>query len=147
MLTEAGIHPALAFLNARTSHRFTGIYRLDPPVLRNVRLYDRENPELEIGADAAMRETYCSIVGETCAPFATADPRLDERLAEHPAREATLAYCGVPLRDERGNALGTLCHFDVVPRPVDPEAPAVLEAAAPLLLHALREEGAFPSAP
>jgi hypothetical protein len=142
-LDEAGIHAALAVLNARTTHRFTGVYGLEPPMLRSVRLYDRENPQLQVGADAPLHETYCSITGATAAPFAAADTGADERLTEHPARETTLSYCGVPLLDEAGAALGTLCHFDLVPQPV-PEA-AVLEAAAPLLLRALRAEGVFSS--
>jgi GAF domain-containing protein len=145
VLAEEGVHAALAFLNARTSHRFTGIYRLDAPMLRNVRLFDRENPSLQIGADAPLRETYCSVVGASATPFTTADTRADERLREHPARESTLAYCGVPLRSAEGTTLGTLCHFDLVPRPVPDEVP-VLEAAAPLILHALVREGAFPKA-
>ena len=34
----------------------------------------------------------------------------------HPARETILSYCGVPVMNELGVILGTLCHYDVVPR-------------------------------
>ena len=44
---------------------------------------------------------------------------LDERLAEHPARNSVLAYCGVPVMDAEGILMGTLCRYDLVPR--DPE--------------------------
>jgi hypothetical protein len=144
-LPRAGIHAALGLLNARTEHRFTGVYGLEPPMLRNVRLYDRENPALQIGADAPLNETYCSITGSTAGPFTTQDTRRDARLTSHPARETTLAYCGVPLLDDTGTAVGTLCHFDLVPRPA--REVDVLEAAAPLLLRALRAEGAVGSLP
>jgi GAF domain-containing protein len=142
-LREGGIHSALAVLNGRTSHRFTGLYGLEPPMLRNLRLFDQENPELEVGADSPLRETYCSITGGTGAPFAAADTGQDERLLAHPARESTLAYCGVPLIDGSGAVLGTLCHFDLVPRPV--QEIEVLEAVAPVLLDALLAEGLFPA--
>lgn len=143
LIESDGVHAALAFLNARSPHRFTGVYRLDPPTLRNVRLYDRENPELEIGKDTPLRETYCSITGSTADPFATADARADERLAEHLARESVLSYCGVPLLDEAGEAVGTLCHFDFTPRPIPTSEVAIMRAVAPRILSALRRSGAF----
>lgn len=140
-LADQGIHGALRFLNQRAPHRFTGIYRLDPPLLRSVQLFDRENPALEVGADAPLRETYCSITGSCALPFATPDSRADERLREHPARDSTLSYCGVPLVDSGGEAFGTLCHFDVVPHPVPYGEIAFLEAAALPLMRALRGAG------
>lgn len=69
VLAAEGAGGVLALLNARVPHRFTGVYRLDPPVLRNVRLYDRHNPRLVVGADAPLRETYCSIVAESASPL------------------------------------------------------------------------------
>jgi GAF domain-containing protein len=145
MLAAEGVHAALRLLNARAPHRFTGVYRLEPPILRNVRLFDSENPALEVGASAPLHETYCSITGHTTAPFNTADAGADARLREHPARQSTLSYCGVPLRDEEGRAVGTLCHFDVVPRPVPESEIPVLEAVAPSILSALRASGDFPT--
>lgn len=143
VLARKGVHAALGILNARAPHRFTGVYRLEPPMLRNVQLYDRTNPELEIGADALLRETYCSITAFGAAPFSTADTCADNRLLEHPARTSTLSYCGVPLLDASGSALGTLCHFDLVPQPVPESEIALLQAAAPVILAALRQRGAF----
>lgn len=143
LIDSEGVHAALAFLNSRSPHRFTGVYRLDPPTLRNVRLYDRENPELEMGADTPLRETYCFITGSTAAPFYTADARADARLGDHPARDSVLSYCGVPLLDESGAAVGTLCHFDLAPRPIPTREIAVLSAAAPRILDALRRGGLF----
>jgi GAF domain-containing protein len=112
--------------------------------MQNVRLYDRENPALEMGADTPLQETYCSITGSTAAPFSTADTRTDARLGEHPARDSVLSYCGVPLLDQSGAAVGTLCHFDFTPRPIPTREIAILRAAAPRILDALRRSGTFP---
>lgn len=141
VIEEEGIQAGLRFLNARGPYRFTGIYRFDEPDLRSVRLFDRQNPELEIGADAPLHETYCSITGGTAAPFSTADAREDERLRAHPARETTLAYFGVPLRGPTGEAWGTLCHFDLVPQPVPTGELPLMERAASLVARALGEAG------
>lgn len=137
LLETDGFHAALAFLNRRTCHRFTGIYRFDQSMLRNLHLYDRTNPGLELGSDAPLHETYCSIVGTTASPFATDDAQLDERLLEHPARTGTLSYSGVPLQSSDGRAFGTLCHFDVVPCPADPEEVPILKAAAKAITERL----------
>jgi len=140
-LDRSGMHAALRFLNGRTPHRFTGIYAFDAPSLRSIRLFDRENPDLEIGANAPLRETYCSITGESRAPFRSDDTRVDPRLADHPARETVISYCGVPLGDH-----GTLCHFDLTPRDAHAKDVPLMQAAASILLERLAEEGALPLA-
>lgn len=140
VLDRRGMHAALAFLNARVSHRFTGIYRIDDAVLRNVQLFDRENPSLEIGADAPLRETYCSIVGETNRPFSSAEAGADERLRDHPARNSVISYCGVPI-----GSSGTLCHFDLVARPVPTEEIPVMEEAARIIARLLAPDSSSAS--
>ena len=142
VLEERGLHAALGWLNARTRHRFTGVYRFDPPMLRNVALFDRENPTLRAGGDTPMRESYCSLVGEDAEPFATADAGVDARLVRHPARESVLAYCGVPLLEDDGRCFGTLCHFDLRPRLVPEGELPLLHAAAPLVAAAVGRRGA-----
>lgn len=142
-LAAGRLHEALRVLNSHTSHRFTGVYRVDPPVLRNVALFDAQNPDLEIGDAAPLRETYCSVTAAQAGPFTVTDSTRDERVAEHPARESTQAYCGVPLRDEHGQSFGTLCHFDLEPRPVTEEAVELLsqvsDDVARLLLASARK--------
>lgn len=140
VLAESGVQQALRFLNELSPHRFTGIYRFDEPVLRNLRLFDRENPDLEIGVDAPIRETYCSIVWEHEKPFFTEEAARDERLSAHPAREDVISYMGVLLRDEQGHPFGTFCHFDLRPQPVPHTDIAVLEHIAPLILRAVLAE-------
>lgn len=117
-LSSGQLHEALRALNSQTSHRFTGVYRVDPPLLRNVALFDLHNPDLVIGDDAPLRETYCSITSAQVGPFTVTDADQDERVTDHPARESTRSYCGVPLRDQHGEPFGTLCHFDLEPKPL-----------------------------
>jgi GAF domain-containing protein len=122
---------ALAFLNARTRFRFTGLYRAEPPLLHNVYLYDRENPTVNgSGEVRAIDDTYCSIVLGADRPFGTPDASRDERVSCHAARERVLSYCGVPIREANGRMWGTLCHFDVRPRLLPPTEIAVLEDVA-----------------
>jgi GAF domain-containing protein len=143
LLEHEGLHAALGFLNARTRHRFTGVYRFDPPMLRNLAMYDRENPKLKLGGDTPMRETYCSLVGARAAPFTTGDARRDVRLIEHPARQSVLTYCGVPLLADDGLCFGSLCHFDVRPRVASVEDIPLLERAASQVMRVVARAGAL----
>ena len=144
ILEAQGLHEALRFLNSRASHRFTGIYQFDAPTLRNVALLDADTPSLTKGDDAPIEATYCSIVGVFERPFTTEDTGRDHRLREHPARESVRSYCGVLLRAVNGAPFGTLCHFDTVPRDVPVQEVALMEAVAPLVMHALEETRSKP---
>jgi len=130
---SASLHAALALLNARSRHRFTGVYRFDGPTLRNVALFDRDHPASQAGDDAPMNETYCSIVGRDRAPFVTADTTMDSRLVDHPARLTVQSYCGVLLRNEDSTPFGSLCHFDLAPVEASNEVLVALLDAAPLI--------------
>jgi GAF domain-containing protein len=138
ILMETCAVTALEFLNVRTRFRFTGLYQADPPVLRNICLYDRENPKVNVsGAVRPLDETFCAIVCARGEPLRTADALSDVRLVDHAARRAVLSYCGVPIRDQSGRVRGTLCHFDVRPRLLRPDEVEVLEAVAPLFASLL----------
>lgn len=102
MLERYGVAALLALLNARTRYRFTGVYRMEPPLLRNVHLYDRENPSLD-GSGGS-------------------DPLV--------APGAMLSSLGVPIRGADGRVSGTLCHFDCRPRLVPFGEEVVLARAA-----------------
>ncbi|MHB8915671.1 MAG: hypothetical protein ACYC4K_07640 [Thiobacillus sp.] len=65
ILSSAGISAALGFLNARTPHRFTAIYRYDGDMLRNEYLYDQFHTEVVKGEDVPLAKAYCSIVAHT----------------------------------------------------------------------------------
>ena len=135
ILDGRGLHAALRFLNARTRFRFTGLYRFEPPALRNLCLFDRENPDIVLAGAVPLRETYCSIVGDGAAAFSTGDAGADARLTTHPARDAVIAYCGTPvLVGDR--AVGSLCHFDARPRLVPVAELPLMARAAELLAPA-----------
>lgn len=129
LMASAGPIAALRFLNARTRFRFTGIYRAEPPLLRNVYLFDRENPTLNVSGEVCpLEEAYCAIVAGDARPFRTRNAPRDDRLASHPARDRVISYCGVPIRSASGAVRGTLCHFDVRPRLLPHAEFDVLEA-------------------
>ena len=132
-LRGSGIMGALRFLNERTRYRYTGLYHVEPPMLRNVQLFDRENPLLNVSGEVTpLSETYCGIVWKTNTMVRVADALEDAHLADHPARESVLSYCGVPVRTASGLPWGSLCHFDVRPRLLSAQESRILEVAAPL---------------
>lgn len=140
-LAKGGVHAALAVLNKGTDHRFTGVYRFDGEMLRNVCLFDRQNPTSVVGDDAPLRETYCSIVGRGRVSFVSANTVDDARLTEHPARLSVQSYCGVLLRNADATPFGSLCHFDLLPvEPLD-DALDLLEGVAPLITYLLAADG------
>lgn len=129
-----GAHAVLATLNARTRFRYTGLYRVETPLLRNIALFDRDNPMLRAaGQCAALRDTYCNIVAANALALAIADATRDGRLIAHPARDSVLSYVGVPVRDRTGRVAGTLCHWDSRPRLAPAGELIVLERVAALL--------------
>ena len=133
MLRTSEVISALAYLNARTRFRFTGIYRVEPPMLRNLHLFDRENPSLHVSGNASpLEDTYCSITARSKGAFTTEDAGADRRLESHAARDSVISYCGVPIRMEDGGVWGTLCHFDVRPRLIPSTEVPVLESVVTL---------------
>lgn len=131
ILLADGPMAVLGFLNHRTRFRFTGVYRADPPYLRNLLLFDRENPSLNVSGEVCpLDETYCALVYGGERPFGTRNAPRDTRLASHPARDSVVSYFGVPIRRANGFVWGTLCHFDVRPRLVPTLEIPVLESAA-----------------
>lgn len=130
-------HAVCAALNRRVEHRFTGLYRVDPPLLRNLRLFDREHPHLVEAGPTPLAETYCSLVIAQREPFATADALADDRVSGHPAGANVRAYCGVPLRRPDGTPFGTLCHFDSVARPVPTSEIPLMQRVATLVMQRL----------
>ncbi|WP_133274357.1 GAF domain-containing protein [Hymenobacter radiodurans] len=112
VLHQQGAHAALKYLNGRTPHRYTGVFRFDGDKLRNEVLYDRYEPNVQQGEDAPMEATYCSLVGRQQAPLEINDAATDSRvkgLIDTPV----VSYCGVLIRDAQGTAFGTLCHYDM----------------------------------
>lgn len=137
VLGERGVAEALRYLNARTTHRFTGIYRFDGPTLRSLFLVDRLDAATTQGNDAPSEATFCSRVGLERQTFETNDAMADAAVGDHPARERVQAYCGALLRNADGTPFGSLCHFDPAPLVISSEERALLEAVAPWLALAV----------
>jgi hypothetical protein len=139
-LARGGLHAALRYLNGRTPFRFTGVYRFDGDMLRNVSLFDRWAPDVTEGADAPLSQTFCALVRDAGDTLQVDDGRTDPRFPWM-AGNAVVCYCGALMRDDAGAAVGTLCHFDVQRcEPSDSEL-AVLKAVAPVLRRFLAERG------
>lgn len=134
-LHGSGARAALAYLVSLTSYRFIGIFRFSGGMANAAIHYDRENPELNSIDAVPESATYCCFVRDRRGSFTTVDALEDPRVADHVARAAVRAYCGVPVMDAEGQLLGTLCHYDVVPRNADElDMPLLLQAASTLAL-------------
>lgn len=136
ILSEKGLHEALRFLNQRTPHRFTGVYRYDGDVLRNEHLFDLNAPEVTRGPDVPMVDAYCDMVRRTDEPIEFLDVRRDGTIAPKEG-SPVVSYCGVLIRDEEGQPYGTLCHYDVKRCEERSSDMPLLEAVAPLVYRAL----------
>jgi hypothetical protein len=139
-LQRAGLHGALRMLNARTPHRFTGVYRYDGPTLRNVGLFDQFNPDAPGGDDAPIDNTFCSLVPGFGGVLAFTEASKDRRVSH--VATPVVSYCGVQLFDAEGVPRGTLCHFDL--KPCEPQASELqlLQTLAPMLQRTLIEVSA-----
>ncbi|MES2642285.1 MAG: GAF domain-containing protein [Myxococcota bacterium] len=136
VLGEQGIVAALRLLNSRAPHRFTGLYRYDGEMLRNLHLVDAFDPELVRGADVAMEDAYCAVVHERRQSIAFRDAKTAPEVTWRPG-SPVVSYCGVLLTDGDGAAFGALCHFDVKPCDRPATEMELLENAAPILMAAL----------
>ncbi|MCX7279809.1 MAG: GAF domain-containing protein [Burkholderiales bacterium] len=118
-LESKGAREALAYILSLSAYRFIGVFRFQDGKATAALHYDRENPSVTSSAEVPDTATYCCYVRESKGLFTVANALDDARLESHPARNAVLAYCGIPVMDPDGQLLGTLCHYDVVPRDPD----------------------------
>jgi GAF domain-containing protein len=116
ILAEAGARAALAYVNSLSDYRFIGIFRFRDRRATSVIHFDREQPDVLQAAEVPETATYCCFVRDSRGSFTTVDALADARLTDHVARDAVRSYCGIPVIDPEGTLLGTLCHYDVVPR-------------------------------
>lgn len=119
LLATEGLRAALYSLLRLTDYRFISIFRFRDGRATSVVHVDRENLTLQQADEVQDTATYCCHVRDANGPFVTADAVVDPRTQDHPARDAVRAYCGMPIVDAAGELIGTLCHYDLVPR--DPE--------------------------
>jgi GAF domain-containing protein len=137
IVRERGIRAGLVFLNARTPHRFTALYRFDGETLHNLVFFDAENPLQESTGDIPVLASYCVFVRDLEQTFSTAQASADDRLGDHPKRNVLQSYCGVPLRDPSGAMFGTICHFNFEAVAISADTVELMEAVAPILKRSL----------
>lgn len=137
-LETSGVHGALGYLNKRTPHRYTGIYRYEGDTLRNLAIYDRYEPAVQKGEDAPMAATYCSLLQKQQALEIT-DAAEDTRVRGI-VITPVVSYCGVSVKDAKGNPFGSLCHFDMKRCQQRLSDFPLLEAAAEILYRHLHPE-------
>jgi GAF domain-containing protein len=142
-LRESGLRPALAYLLGLTDYRCIAIFRRHGDQANAAVYYDREQPQVLAIDEVPAAATYCQIAVETRAPFSTGDALQDARLVSHPARQAVQAYCGFPVITPEGEILGTLCHYDVVPRDVGQINVELMVA----VVSAIEQQGLVPPYP
>jgi hypothetical protein len=135
LLQQKGAYEALEYLNHRTPHRYTGLFRFEGDLLRNELLFDRNQPRVRRGMDVPLAVTYCALVGRQEAPLNILDATIDPQAQG--VDTSVISYCGVLIRDEQGQAYGTLCHYDRQRCQERTTDLPLLEAAAQLLYHHL----------
>jgi GAF domain-containing protein len=116
VLADRGARDALAYLLGLSEYRFIGVFRFKDSKANAAIHFDRDNPDVMSANEVPGSATYCCYVRDSKGAFMTAHAIADPRLAEHAARTVVQAYCGVPIMDPEGQVLGTLCHYDLVPR-------------------------------
>lgn len=131
-----GVHAALRYLNSRTPHRFTGVYRYDGEMLRNMALFDRHEPQQQRGIDIPMADAYCANVGRSREPLEFADAKGDGRFP-FLSGSPVVCYSGVLISTPEGVPYGTLCHYDVQRCETRTSDIPLLQAAAPFIYEAL----------
>jgi len=125
-----GLDVAVRELNHGVGYRYTALYKQTDLSMVNVSLADKNGePRPDFLSSVPLTSSFCQYVLRD-GSFLTRSSAGDSRLDGHPYQGVMMAYCGVPVFDEEGIAVGTLCHFDVVAREIaDPDL-QLLRAAA-----------------
>lgn len=133
---RGGLYGALQYLNARTSYRYTAIYRLEGQMMRKIYLYDRRGENPTSLAEVPLGDSFCQFVMADNG-FNTSNSASDERLLSHPYRGTLNSYFGLPLSRKTGTIYGTLCHFDFAPMMLAEDEIPLLEAVSTELMDQL----------
>jgi GAF domain-containing protein len=139
-INKDGLWAALRWLNARVPYRYSAVFAFDRDMLRSLCLVDKTDPSITRCPDQPITESYCLYVQRTSTRFSVEEALVDPRVTDHPKRASYQCYYGVPLFSTDGKILGTICHFDIMPRAVTPQIAETLDQLAPLIV-----EAAFPT--
>ncbi len=128
-----GLYAALRLRNARTPHRFTGLFRFERDLLRNVCLFDRFDPEVRESGDTPVRDTYRGLIDHKAGVIEFGDVALPDAGVAR-LNSPVVSCCGVAINDVMGRQVGSLCHHDLRPCEERISDRRRLRAAAPGLL-------------
>lgn len=143
-LRDGGLRSALLFLNKRTPHRYTGVFRFDADMLRNVALVDKWDPAVIRGEDVPLAAAYCAHLHRTGEPLEVHDGNSDARVPWM-AGNPIVSYCGAVVEDEFGRPWGALCHFDSAPCDAKTSDLPFILAAAKMLYEPAQAAGSCSS--
>jgi GAF domain-containing protein len=116
ILSTDGLRSALADVLVDTDYRYIALFRLNGDLASSAVFYDRFQPDVLLAPEVPATASYCAFTRDTKQPFVTANSLVDSRLDDHVSRESVRGYFGIPILTPEGEFLGTLCHYDVVPR-------------------------------
>ncbi|MDB4961927.1 MAG: hypothetical protein JWP01_1926 [Myxococcales bacterium] len=136
VLATQGVLAVLRILNSRAPHRFTGIYRYTPELLKNVYLVDAFAPQLQKGDDVALEDAYCMLLRDR-RNVSFGD--LEGAPCAAKLASPVVSYCGVLLVTSSGEPYGSLCHFDMHRCQKPATEMPLLEIVAPLIMEALEK--------
>lgn len=127
---QGGLNRGLKYLNDPIAHRYTGVYRLDGSLLKNIELYDKEG-EIKPAflEEVPLQDSFCQFVLRD-GLFRTSDTSKEPMLDGHKYQGVLLSYTGVPIVNRDGELYGTLCHFDALERELSESDFELLKGAA-----------------
>jgi GAF domain-containing protein len=137
-LGEHGVRGALAWLNSRTPYRYAALCLVDGGMLKNVYVFDRDDPADKPYTSSPANESYSTLVMHAEQPIVIVDTLHDARATDY-LHTTIRSYCGFPLRRVDGTVCGALCLFDEQPREIALPEQIVLDAASKLLSKALNQ--------
>ena len=137
LMGRHNLHAALTYLNSRTPHRYTSVYKFNDEQLQSVCLVDKYDPEVKEGESVLIRDSYCSTL-----PSVKSLDLLPHIPDDYPrvAASSVEAYGGVLITDELGNPFGSLCHFDYKRCETNRNDIPLLKKVAPLIFKYLQDQ-------
>lgn len=137
-----GLEAALRELNARVPHRYTGVYRFEGDLMRNLALVDKAGEARpEHLAAVPFKDSFCQYVLRD-GGFQSGDTGADRRLDGHVYQGVLLSYHGVPVLDDAGQLFGSLCHFDQDSKKLSDGEFAMMQRVARVIPAFLRSRSA-----
>jgi hypothetical protein len=114
------------------------VFRFEGATLKNICLVDRQQPDVKECPEMPVSESYCVYVRDSANEFGVEHAHLDCRVIGHPKTGHFESYYGIPLLEDDGQLVGTICHFDEAPIALEPQVSVVLNDVAPFVTEIVR---------